>query len=299
MKKRLPSLNWLRSFEAYARHLNFTQAANELHLTQAAISRQVKSLEAQLGVDLFKRLPRDLELTDAGMAYMPVIHECIERLSAATDEIFGDTCLQPLRVRVSLVFFTHWLASRLHRFREKHPDITLRFISSIWAGDTNREDDLEIRYGSGNWVGYKTDRLVCDELFPVCSPTLINQEQLPLSPPDELSRYALLHVMGYEEGWGYWLKQCGFKHIDIPKGIQFDTLISALEMSVLGQGIALGRSSLVQSLIDEGKLIMPFEEKVKTEEAFYLATPERYSYHPHGEIFRCWLIQEAEAMKNT
>jgi LysR family glycine cleavage system transcriptional activator len=138
--KRLPPLNWLRAFESSARHLSFTHAATELNLTQAAVSQQVKGLESQLGTALFKRLPRGIELTEAGLAYLPVVHEAIERLAAATDEIFGQGHLKVLTVRVSLVFFTHWLAWRIPDFRKRHPNVNLRITSNIWGGDSSVTD---------------------------------------------------------------------------------------------------------------------------------------------------------------
>ncbi|OMH32105.1 transcriptional regulator GcvA [Motiliproteus sp. MSK22-1] len=293
MKKRLPPLNWLRSFEVSARHLNFTQAATELNLTQAAISQQVKGLESQLGVALFKRLPRGLELTEAGQAYMPAVHESIERLAAATDEIFGHGRSKLLTVRVNLVFFTTWLAPRIARFRKRHPDVGLRFTSNIWVEEKDKDADMEIRYGKGSWPGFKSDRLTWDELFPVCSPTLSDHAPLP-DTPEELINHTLLHVIGYEEGWGYWLNQTGYQHLDASQGIQFDTLITALEMASLGNGFALGRTSLVSEMIANGRLVAPFEQRVATAEAFYLAYPAHQYMQPHAEAFQAWIIEEAE-----
>jgi LysR family transcriptional regulator, glycine cleavage system transcriptional activator len=293
MKKRLPPLNWLRSFEASARHLNFTQAATELNLTQAAISQQVKGLESQLGVSLFKRLPRGLELTEAGQAYMPVVHEAVERLAAATDELFGQGRKRLLTVRANLVFFTTWLAPRLARFRERHPDVGLRFTSNIWLDEREKEADMEIRYGQGVWAGYKSSRLTWDELFPVCSPRLNNGEAPPESP-EALADHTLLHVIGYEEGWGYWLNQTGFHHVDPSQGMQFDTLITALEMATLGHGLALGRTSLVAGMIESGRLLAPFEQRIPTSEAFYLACPAHQYMSPQAEAFWSWLEEEAE-----
>ncbi len=294
MKKKLPPLNWLRSFEASARHLNFTQAAGELHLTQAAISQQVKGLEAQLGASLFKRLPRGLELTDAGQAYLPAVHESIERLAAATDEIFGQGRAKSLTVRANLVFFTCWLAPRLGRFRALHPDIGLRFTSNIWVDERGKDADMEIRYGQGNWPGFNSDRLSWDELFPVCSPEFSRNHSLQESP-QSLAGCTLLHVAGYEEGWGYWLNQTGFSDIESPQSLQFDTWISALEMAAVGQGVALGRTSLVAGMIASGRLVTPFKQRVATSEAFYLARPAHQYVNSQAETFRSWLIAEAEA----
>lgn len=294
MKKKLPPLNWLRSFEATARHLNFTHAAGELNLTQAAISQQVKGLESQLGMTLFKRLPRGLELTDVGRAYLPVVHECIRRLTTATDEIFGQGKSRALTLRCNLVFFTSWLAPRFHRFRERYPDVRVRFTSNIWVDEDNRESDMEIRYGKGQWPGLEADRLTWDQLLPVCRPVLANGMPAPTEPA-ELADHTLLHVIGYEEGWGYWLDQTGYTGIRCRDELQFDTLISALEMARQGAGIALGRSSLVAGLISRGELVTPFDLPVATAEAFYLVRPEYRYTHPHAEIFRSWLIEEATA----
>lgn len=298
MKKRLPPLNWLRSFEASARHLNFTQAAAELNLTQAAISQQVKGLESQLGASLFKRLPRGLELTEAGQAYMPVVHEAVERLIAATDELFGKGRKQQLTVRANLVFFTTWLAPRLERFRARWPEIGLHFTSNIWLDERGKEADMEIRYGQGLWPGLRSSRLTWDELFPVCSPLLINGEQPPASP-DALAAHTLLHVIGYEEGWGYWLNQTGFHHVDPSQGMQFDTLITALEMATLGYGLALGRTSLVSGMLASGRLVAPFEQRIATSEAFYLACPAHQYMSPQAEAFWSWLVEEAECERDA
>lgn len=297
MKKRLPPLNWLRSFEASARLLNFTQAANELNLTQAAISQQVKGLESQLGASLFKRLPRGLALTDAGMAYLPAVHESIERLAVATDEIFGQGRAKQLTIRVNLVFITCWLAPRLHRFRQLYPEIGLQFTSNIWFEEQTKDADLEIRYGQGTWPGLTSDRLTWDELFPVCSPLLFDGSEPPKTA-DELSKHTLLHVIGYEEGWGYWLKKTGANQVDTSQGMQFDTLITALEMAVQGQGLALGRTSLVEQMIASGRLLAPFAQRVATSEAFHLTRRTHQYLHPHAETFRSWLIEEAEAQRD-
>jgi LysR family glycine cleavage system transcriptional activator len=297
MKKRLPPLNWLRAFEASARHLNFTHAAAELNLTQAAISQQVKGLESQLGANLFKRLPRGLELTEAGQAYMPVIHDSIERLAAATDELFGQGRKRPITVRVNLVFFTTWLAPRLGHFRAAHPEIGLQFTSNIWQDKHGGEDDMEIRYGKGNWAGLRTVQLTHDELFPVCSPQLLSGNPTPASP-SELKADSMLHVIGYEEGWGHWLNKTGFQDIDASQGMQFDTLITTLEMAARGHGLALGRTSLVTEMLANGRLIAPFEQRILASEAFHLSRPTHMPLSAQGETFWAWLVEESKQASN-
>ncbi len=294
MIQSLPPLNWLRAFESAARHLNFTHAAEELSLTQAAVSQQVKGLEMKLGAALFKRLPRGLELSEAGQAYLPAVHEAIERLAAATDEIFGQGHRKVLTVRVNLVFFIHWLARRLPEFRQQHPEINLHITSNIWVGDTDVEADLEIRHGQGKWAGLKADRLTWDALVPVCSPSLAT-ELKPLNTPEDLARHELLHVLGYEEGWGYWLKKAGAECVDSSQGLQFDTLISALRMAELGQGVALARSSLVEHMLAQGALIAPFEQRFTTQEAFYLVYSPLATANPQALAFITWLVSQAQA----
>jgi len=300
MKKKLPPLNWLRTFEAAARHLNLTKASMELNLTQAATSQHIKGLESQLGTTLFRRLPRGLELTDAGKAYLPVVHECIRRLTTATDEIFGQGKTRLLTVKASLVFFTTWIAPRLPSFCAQYPDVGVRFTSNIWLARDNsaHDSDMEIRYGKGVWPGFDADRLSWDELFPVCSPhlasTLGSIDQADLGACEQLSKQTLLHVIGYEEGWGHWLDQAGLSYMTFSHEVQFDTLISALEVAKHGGGFALGRTSLVEDMLEKGLITAPFGQKVPTAEAFYLLRPSNKYIHPHAEIFRGWLVDEAK-----
>ncbi|MBT7904768.1 transcriptional regulator GcvA [Porticoccaceae bacterium] len=293
MKKRLPPLNWLRSFEASARHLNFTLAASELHMTQAAVSQQIKGLETKLGCALFKRLPRGLELTDAGRAYIPGVRESIEKLALVTDEVFGKERSHTLTVRVNLVFFNTWLAPRLADFRNQYPDIDLRFTSNIWVAGTDKEADAEICYGKGQWTNCFSDRLTWDRLIPVCSPTLLDG-QLPPADPSELSNYTLLHVIGYEEGWGFWLNQLGYYNIDPSQGIHFDSLMTGMEMAAQGHGVALSRTSLAANMLENGRLIAPFEQTVSTVESFYLTTPKDKPIRAHVDAFRQWIIDQAQ-----
>jgi LysR family transcriptional regulator, glycine cleavage system transcriptional activator len=293
--KKTPPLNWLRSFEAAARHMSFTQAAGELNMTQAAISQQIKALEGHLGTSLFKRLPRSLELTEAGRAYLPAVHEAIERLAAATNEIFGEGRGRLLTVRVNLVFFTKWLAPRLMRFRERYPKVGLCFSSYIWVTqDETTTVDLDIRYGNGSWKGYDAHRLTWDALMPVCAPEL-GQRIEPDRVADALAEHTLLHVIGYEEGWGYWLRKAGLHQVDASQGLQFDTLITALEMAVQGHGFALGRTSLVSGMLASRQLVAPFAFQAPVSEAFYVVSPAQQYVTPQAEAFRSWLIEEANS----
>jgi len=293
MNKGLPPLNWIRAFEAAARHLSFTHAAVELNLTQAAVSNQIKGLENQLGCVLFIRLARGLELTNAGQAYLPAVQESVERLKAATQEIFGQGRNKLLTVNINLSFLTAWLAPKMSRFVAQHPDINLRMTTSIWDSfiDDSADNDLEIRYGHGEWKGKQVDRLTWDELVPVCSPGYL-KASAPLATPDDIANHTLLHVYGYEEGWGYWLSQTEHRPIEINQNFQFDNLATTLEMAANGVGLALGRTHLVDEMVKSGQLVIPLEQKVATEEAFYLVYTRSKLNCPQVVAFRNWLLGE-------
>lgn len=294
-QKTLPPLNWLRAFEVSARCLNFTHAAEELFLTQGAVSQQIRQLEGHLGVALFKRLPRGLGLTEEGQAYLPVVQDAITRLAVGTNEIFGQHKRRPIKVRGSLSFFVHWLAPKLVDFRQAHPHVDIRYISNIWVKELDGEDDMEIRWGHGQWSGLVSQRLTWDTLFPVCSPQLMTS--LPLKVPGDVAHHPLLHVLGYEEGWGYWLKMVGADTVDSSTGMQFDTLISTLRMAELGQGIALARSSMVEEMLEDGRLVEPFDRRIEASESFYLVRSSEADQHPDAVMFSTWLVEQAHRYK--
>ncbi len=290
MQKTLPPLNWLRTFEVSARYLNFTKAAQELHLTQGAVSQQIRLLERHLGVALFKRLPRGIALTDEGQSYLPVVQDSISRLAAATTELFSQSQRVPVKIRGSLSFFMTWLAPRIRDFNAQYPDIDIRYTSTLWVKDVEADDDFEIRWGSGEWAGHLSQRLSWDELFPVCSPELL--EQHPISSPQDLQGLTLLHVMGYEEGWGYWLSLMNEDDIDPSHGIQVDNVVSALKLAELGTGVALARSAMVEDALAEGRLVAPLPERLPASESFYLVRKSGKKLAPDAALFLDWLERE-------
>ncbi|MBB2886071.1 MULTISPECIES: LysR substrate-binding domain-containing protein [Pseudomonas] len=293
-QKSLPPLNWLRAFEVSARCLNFTHAAQELHLTQGAVSQQIRQLESHLGVALFKRLPRGLGLTEEGQSYLPVVQDAISRLAVGTNEIFGQRNRRHLKVRGSLSFLHYWLAPRLADFSREYPQIDIRYISNIWVKEPDGEDDLEIRWGCGEWSGLHAQRLTWDILQPVCSPTLMARS--PIHEPRDLMNHSLLHVLGYEEGWGYWLKRVGADDVDYSRGPQFDTLISTIRMAELGQGVALARSSVVEDLLKSGQLVAPFNYRIEASESFYLVHEQNEVLSPDAAHFSTWLVAQAHRL---
>jgi LysR family transcriptional regulator, glycine cleavage system transcriptional activator len=284
----LPPLTWLRAFEAAARTLSFTHAAAELHLTQAAISKHVKSLEHHLRQPLFIRRPRGLELTKSGAAYLPKVQDALQRLAIGTREVFGQRRTQALTVRCAVSFAVNWLMPRLPDWLEQHPKRPVRLLSSVWNEPFDAEDiDLDIQYGTGDWPGCNSHRLTWESLTPLCAPATM------LLAPDDLRDHRLLHVLGYHEGWGIWLKAAGAAAVDAGSGLHLDTSLTAFELAAQGGGIALGRSSLASHAVVSGRLIKPFSLSVPIGEAFHLVEPAGGSRHGDAEAFTEWLVGQA------
>ncbi|WP_343081418.1 LysR substrate-binding domain-containing protein [Ostreiculturibacter nitratireducens] len=290
MTHQMPPLPWLRAFEAAARHLSFTNAAAELNLTQAAISKQVKLLEHHLREPLFERLPRSVTLTKAGAAYLPKVNDAFERLSAGTVEVFGGRRLGILSVRAPVGYAITWLAPRLPRFLAAHPKTQVRIVSSVWAEDYDSETfDLDIRYGFGKWSGFSADRITWERLIPMCLPEIAAR----MADPDDLAKERLLHVLGYQEGWATWLAAAGADQVDPGAGLWFDTTPMALEVAAQSGGVALGRSSMLERELASGRLVPAFDLALPIKEGFFLVAPEKGPRHPDAEVFRDWLLAEA------
>jgi len=291
MGHQMPPLPWLRAFEASARHLSFTNAAAELNLTQAAISKQVKLLEHFLRERLFERLPRSLTLTKAGAAYLPKVNDAFERLAAGTQEVFGNRRNAMLTVRAPVGWAVNWIAERLPSFFEEYPKVPVRIISSVWSEDAETEKyDLDIRYGSGKWPGIVAQRVTWERLDPLCTPEIAAR----IGSPDDLAKERLLHVLGYKEGWATWLAAAGATKVNSGAGEQFDSSLMAYEVAANGGGIALGRTSMSAKEIKSGRLVRPFVLSVPVQEAFFILTPEEGLNHPDATIFKDWLVAKAE-----
>ena len=282
-QSQLPPLQWLRAFEVSARHLSFTSAAQELNLSQAAVSKQIKLLELQLHEPLFQRFPRSLRLTKAGEAFLPKVQDAFERLAAGTNEVFTSRRADVLTVRVAVGFGVQWLSPRLPDFLAKHPEIRLRLVSSVW-NEEGGDYDLDIRYGDGNWPGIRSRRLTQERLIPVCSPALT------LKSPKDLTGRLLIHVLGYKEGWALWLKQAGVKLPLQNPTLQFDNSLMALALAEQGAGIALARTSMLGNELTSGRLVAPFALSVPVEEAFHLIRREDTSNLEQAEIFEEWIL---------
>ncbi len=290
MYRDLPPLTWLRAFEASARLLSFTAAARELNLTQAAISKHVRSLEHRLRHPLFIRHSRSLELTRWAEAYLPKVQDALERLATGTREVFGRPQDNVLTIRCAVSFAVNWLSPRLPRFLAQHPSSRLRILSSVWADPFDADAfDLDIQYGTGSFPDARSQRLTREVLTPLCAPGLVQR----LRSPDDLADQCLLHVQGYQEGWGTWLAAARATRVDPGQGLQTDTSLTAYALACEGAGVALGRRSLEAPYRSSGRLVAPFDLEVPISEGFFLlepvTAPARRDVGPLVE----WLIGEA------
>ena len=296
MARRLPPLNALRAFEAAARHLSFTKAAEELYVTQAAVSHQVKALEAALGVQLFRRLNRRLMLTDAGQLYLPALTEAFDAIDAATGRLRADENAGSLTVSVANSLAAKWLLPRLPRFRERHPEIDVEVSAADRLVDFGRDNvDMGIRYGLGNYPGLKVDPLMEDTVFPVCSPQLVDGPPV-LRAPEDLRHHTLLHDdvgPGQAPDWRHWLTAAGVTGVNPERGPRYSHSSLVLQAAIDGQGVALGRSSLVSLDLEAGRLVQPFGPTLASHFACYVVSPVATAERPKIKAFRDWLLEEA------
>ena len=290
MKRRLPSLNGLRAFEAAARHQSFTRAADELSVTQTAISHQIKRLEEQLGQRLFIRRNRRLLLTEAAQELLPAVRTAFDGLNAAVEQLSRSDRSGSLTVSTVISFTTKWLVPRLAGFQAAYPEIDVRITASADLVDFNRDDvDMAIRYGHGDWPGLRVDRLISEDVFPVCSPALMQGPQ-PLQRPADLAHHTLLHVTSYQEDWQVWLTAAGVDSVDYRHGLSFDLAFPALQAAIDGVGVALGRSTMVEADIAAGRLVVPFDVTLPLQAAYYVVSPEETADRPKIKAFRDWLL---------
>jgi LysR family transcriptional regulator, glycine cleavage system transcriptional activator len=294
MTRRLPPLNALRAFEAAARHLSFTRAADELHVTQTAISHQIRGLEERLGVRLFRRLPRGLLLTEEAQRYLPPVRDAFDRIAAATEQLGAGSSGGRLTVSVLPSFAAKWLVPRLGRFRVAHPDLDLRISASSQLVDFARDDvDVAIRMGRGRYPGLRVDRLFGESMVPVCAPELLTGPQ-PLRRPEDLRHHVLLHDDDHT-GWQLWLELAGVKGVDPRRGPIFTDSAMVVQAAAEGQGVAIARRVLAAADLAAGRLVQPFEVSVPHDLAYYLVSPEATAEQPRIKAFRAWLLTEAEA----
>lgn len=300
--KRLPPLNALKAFEAAGRHLSFSRAAEELHVTPAAVGHQIKALEEYLGVELFIRRNRSIELSEAGQSLFPGISDGFQRLLIAVDVFHRQHADQPLVISIVPAFGGKWLLKRLDRFRDLHPDICIRIEATERVADFSRDQvDIAIRYGNGNYPGLRVDSLLAEEVYPVCSPSLVEGEH-PLREPKDL-QYHLLLNRDWDPNyptwpdWEMWLKAAGLGDLPVNYGPQVggssDSLL--IEEAIAGRGVALASSILVADDLAAGRLIRPFDVSFPIQFGYWLVCPETTADNPKTRTFREWLLSEVKA----
>ena len=290
--RQLPSLNALRAFEAAARHLSFTKAADELSVTQGAVSHQVKALETELGVALFRRHHQGLELTSAGASYVPVVRDAFDRLAFGTRQLRAAQQAQRLTISISPNFAAKWLVPRLGAFSAQHPEFDLRISANPVHVDFALDDvDLAVRHGDGRWADLDVTRLTQEALFPVCSPRLLEGDA-PLGVPGDLRHHTLLHLNDRKD-WKKWLDLAQAQHVDPSRGVVFDQASNVLDAAVAGQGVALARTTLAAHDLLGGRLIRPFTISLPRDYGYFVICPPAFAERPEVRTMRAWLLTEA------
>jgi LysR family glycine cleavage system transcriptional activator len=281
----------LRAFEAAARHLSFTRAANELLVTQTAISHQIRRLEEQLGISLFERRPRELRLTREAASYLPAVQAAFEELRQATARLQRPNRDALLTVSTTASLAAKWLVTRVAAFQDANPGIEVRITTSAHLVDFRREEiDMAVRYGRGHWPGLRARWLMAEDIFPVCSPALLRAAK-PLRQPADLVHHTLLHTTASREDWQLWLTAAGLPtSIAARRGMSFDQSFMAVQAAVDGLGVALGRTRFVEADIAAGRLVVPFDVVLPADAGFYIVAPEETADTPKIALFHDWLI---------
>ncbi|MCZ7598823.1 MAG: transcriptional regulator GcvA [Gammaproteobacteria bacterium] len=289
-RRRLPSLNGLKAFEAAARHLSFTRAAESLFVSQAAVSHQIKSLEEQLGAALFRRRTRSLELTDAGRRLYPRVQQAFDLIEEGVREARARVERQGLTISVLPSFASGWLVRRLGRFTAAHPGIQIRIDPSTRLADFLADDiDIGIRYGTGNYPDLVTEHLMDEAIFPVCCPELAAR----LQDPTDLAAVTLLHDDGHAQ-WGAWLEALGVTSVDVSRGPVYTDSTMVIQAAIEGHGVALARSGLSRDALADGRLVQPFAHSVPAPFAYYLVYPKEYAQRPEVIAFSARIRAEID-----
>lgn len=289
MRERLPPLQWLRSFEAAARHMSFTTAAEELLITQSAVSQQVKALEQYLGQPLFLRRARSLQLSDAGRNYLPVVREAFAVLTEGTQTFLGHDPQRVVEIKSNNAFGVYWLLPRLEAFLTAHPGFEIRLSTVLLDSDyTGGFGSVEIRFGRGDWAGAVKNKIADADLFPVCSPALARR----LKEPRDLARERLLHLAGLRRDWDFWLEAAGCLGLKAREYHSFNTFVLTFNLAVQGFGVALAHDITAGGLLAEGKLVRPFDTAAPSGEAYYLIPPRQGDANEAAVAFCDWIMAE-------
>ena len=298
-RRRLPPLNALRAFEAAARHLNFSRAADELSVTPGAVSQQIQNLEDYVGVALFKRTPKGLLLTDPAQIALPALREAFDRLAEAASMLTAAVDGRRLTVTVPPSFASKWLLPRLGGFETLNPDVDVWVSAGMELTDfASGEVDLAIRYGGGRYPGLEVIRLMQETVIPVVSPELLADH--PLENLGDLANAVLLHDGSPDADescpdWTMWLAARGVKGVEGARGPRFNQSSLVIEAAVGGRGVALAKRALAQADLDAGRLVAPFQIATAVDFAYYLVHPKTKGRLPQVKAFITWITAEAAA----
>jgi LysR family glycine cleavage system transcriptional activator len=312
MPNALPPLTALRVFEAAARHLSLKKAAEELNVTPAAVSHQIQQLESHLGVRLFRRLHRGIEMTEIAQICIPKLQEGFECMRAAMDRVRDHRGADVLTVGAAPSFSSHWLMPRLHRFVTGHPDIDvqvstrMRQFSRLPRGQRGDfesvlgwadEVDVVVVFGNGDYPGMRVDKLLSLSITPLCSPALLEGEH-PLKRPADLRHHKLLHddrglMYGGRAFWDIWLERAKVEVADSGRGPHFTHSILALEAAMAGDGVVVSTPELAAGDLASGRLVAPFGLRVPLMSSYYVVSNDLAASRGVVGIFRDWILEEA------
>ncbi len=296
-RRRLPPLNALRAFEAAARHMNFSRAADELSVTPGAVSQQIQNLEDCVGAALFKRTPKGLLLTDAAQTALPALREAFDRLGEAASLLTAAVDGRRVTVSAAPSFAAKWLMPRLGRFEAAHPEVDVWLQAGMELVDfTTGEVDVAVRYGSGRYPGLEVTRLMSETVIPVASPDLVRDR--PLDSPEDLAHHVLLHDGSPDADescpdWAMWLAARGIKGVDGTRGPRFNQSSLVIEAAMSGRGVALAKQALAQDDIDAGRLVAPLQIATHVDFAYYVVHPKAKGRLTQVRAFVSWLAREA------
>lgn len=293
------SLDLLKGFEAAARHLSFTRAAQELSLTQSAVSREIKTLEEQLGQPLFARVNRGLLLTDAGEALYRTVGEALELIDKATDRLAVSRRGESLAVTTSCALASLWLVPKLPRFIRSHPEIDVRSVAADQRLDLDRERlDLAIRWVPPGTTVPIGEPLFDVQMFPVCSPKLVRDPSRPLNRPADLARHVLLDLetittRGPWSDWGPWLEAMKLADLKPSGTLHFSHYDQVVQAAIDGSGVAIGRNPHNARHLREGLLVAPFgREAIVSRGTYFVLIPRRSAERRVVKEFVAWLREE-------
>lgn len=294
-RQRLPSMNALLAFEAAAIRLSFARAASDLHVTPAAVSQQIRTLETDLGVKLFARTGRGIRLTETGRAWLPEVRRCLERIKL-TVELAKEHASNVLTITVAPSFASRWLMGRLYRFSERYPEISVRVIATPEVIDLRGHDvDLAIRFGPGGYPGLVVERLLPEFLVPMCAPELIDSRRRR-SHPNDLERHTLIHddsLTATGGGWPLWLHAARADRVNASRGPRYSLADIAMQEAIAGRGVVLARWQLAANDLREGRLVCPFDLAIESPHSYFLVAQHESAGLAKVVAFRNWLLREA------